>query len=127
MFAMLTKELQVEIDVLHRQGKGIREIARDAAVSRNTVRAVLRGDHDDQYGPRLPRPTKLDPYKEYVEDRLLRAGKETLRATVLLREIRAQGYVGGITQLKEHMRQFGRRRRSSRSCALRRRRVSNCR
>ena len=35
MFAMLTKELQVEIDVLHRQGKGkgIREIARDAGVS----------------------------------------------------------------------------------------------
>jgi hypothetical protein len=54
MFAMLTKELQVEIDVLHRQGKGIREIARDAGVSRNTVRAVLRGEHDGQYGPRMP-------------------------------------------------------------------------
>ncbi len=40
MFAMLTKELQVEIDVLHRQGKGIREIARDAGVSRNTVPSV---------------------------------------------------------------------------------------
>jgi transposase len=103
MFAMLTKELQVEIDVLHRQGQGIREIARAAGVSRNTVRAVLRGEHDGRYGPRAPRPTKLDPYKEYVEDRLLRAGKETLRATVLLREIRAQGYAGGITQLKEHL------------------------
>ena len=56
MFAMLTKELQVEIDVLHRQGKGIREIARDAGVSRNTVRAVLRGEHDGRYGPRVPRP-----------------------------------------------------------------------
>jgi transposase len=103
MFAMLTKELQVEIDVLHRQGQGIREIARAAGVSRNTVRAVLRGEHDGQYGPRSPRPTKLDPYKDYVEDRLLRAGKETLRATVLLREIRALGYAGGITQLKEHI------------------------
>jgi transposase len=57
MFAMLTKELQVEIDVLHRQGKGIREIARDAGVSRNTVRAVLRGEHDGRYGPREPRPS----------------------------------------------------------------------
>jgi transposase len=103
MFAMLTKELQVEIDVLHRQGKGIREIARDAGVSRNTVRAVLRGEHDGQYGPRLPRPSKLDPYKEYVRNRLSSAGKETLRATVLLCEIRAQGYAGGITQLKEHL------------------------
>jgi transposase len=60
MFAMLTKELQVEIDVLHRQGKGIRQIARDAGVSRNTVRAILRGKHDGQYGPRVPRPSKLD-------------------------------------------------------------------
>jgi transposase len=101
MFAMLTKELQVEIDVLHRQGRGIREIARDTGVSRNTVRAVLRGEHDDRYGPRAPRPTKLDPYKDYVRDRLASAGKETLRATVLLREIRALGYSGGITQLKE--------------------------
>ena len=103
MFAMLTKELQVEIDVLHRQGKGIREIARDAGVSRNTVRAVLRGEHDGRYGPRLPRPSKLDPFKDYLSDRLASAGKEPLRATVLLREIRAQGYAGGITQLKEHL------------------------
>jgi transposase len=101
---MLTKELQVEIEVLHRQGKGIREIAREAGVSRNTVRAVLRGDHDGQYGPRSARPSKLEPYKDYVRERLAGAGKETLRATVLLRELRAQGYAGGITQLKEHIR-----------------------
>ena len=94
----------MEIDVLHRQGKGIREIARDAGVSRNTVRAVLRGEHDGQYGPRAPRACKLDPYKDYLRDRLTRAGKETLRATVLLREIGAMGYRGGITQLKEHLR-----------------------
>ena len=93
----------MEIDVLHRQVKGICEIARDAGVSRNTVRAVLRGEHDGQYGPRAPRPSKLDPYKDYVRDRLASAGKEALRATVLLREIRAQGYAGGIMQLKEHL------------------------
>ena len=92
----------MEIDVLHRQGHGIREIARATGASRNTVRAVLRGEHDGQYGPRSPRATKLDTYKGYVENRLLSAGKETLRATVLLREIRAQGYAGGITQLKVH-------------------------
>jgi transposase len=63
VFAMITKELQVEIEVLHRQGKGIREIARAASVSRNTVRAVLRGSHDGHYGPRTPRPTKVDAYK----------------------------------------------------------------
>jgi len=81
----------VEIEVLHRQGKGIREIAREVGVARNTVRAVLRGEHDGSCGPRSPRPTKLEPYKEYLVDRLGRAGKATLQATVLLHEIRALG------------------------------------
>lgn len=75
----------MEIEVLHRQGKGIREIARAAGVSRNTVRAVLRGEHDGQYGPRAQRRTKLDPYKAHVLERLRSAGKAGLRATVLLR------------------------------------------
>ena len=93
----------MEIDVLHRQGKGIREIARDAGVSRNTVRAVLRGEHDGQYGPRLPRPSKLDPYKDYIGIVSRALAKETLCAQCFLREIRALGYTGGITQLKEHI------------------------
>ena len=94
----------MEIEVLHRQGLGIREVAREAGVSRNTVRAVLRGEHDGQYGPREPRPSKLEPYKAYIRERLAGAGKETIRATVLLRELKARGYSGGITQLKEHVR-----------------------
>jgi len=61
LFGILMKELQVEIDVLHRQGKGIREIAREMGVSRTTVRAVLRGEHGGGNGLRQPRPTKLDP------------------------------------------------------------------
>jgi transposase len=103
MFAMLNKEIQVEIEVLHRQGKGVREIARETGVARNTVRAILRGRHDGQYGPRSRRPSKLDEHKDYLRDRLERAGKVHLSATVLLREIRAAGYVGGITQLKEFL------------------------
>ncbi|MGZ3518596.1 MAG: IS21 family transposase [Vulcanimicrobiaceae bacterium] len=100
---MLIKEIQVEVEVLHRQGKGIREIARETGIARNTVRAVLRGQYDSRYGPREPRPTKLDQHKDYLRDRLERAGTVRLNATVLLREIRAQGYAGGITQLKEFL------------------------
>jgi transposase len=101
---MLTKENQVEIQVLHRQGKSIREIARETGASRNTVRAVLRGKADERYGPRLARPTNLDPHKEYLSARLKAAGEIRLSAVVLLREIRERGYVGGITQLKEYLR-----------------------
>jgi len=78
MFAMLMKEIQVEIEVLHRQGKGVREIARDTGVARNTVRAILRGQSDGQYGPRLARSSKLDAHKDYLRDRLERAGKTHL-------------------------------------------------
>ncbi len=100
---MLAKESQVEISVLYRQGKGIREIARATGLSRNTVRAVLRGEHDAVYGPRSPRPTKLSVHDEYLRARLSSAGDRGLAATVLLREIQERGYDGGITQLKLHL------------------------
>lgn len=101
---MLNKESQVEVQVLHRQGKGIRAIARLTGLSRNSVRAVLRGEHDGRYGPRKPSPTKLDPFKAILSARIDAAGAIVLPATVLLREIRAEGYTGGVTQLKEFVR-----------------------
>ena len=93
----------MEIKVLHRQGKGIREIARQTGLSRNTVRAVLRGWHDEVYGPRVPRPTKLGAYEEFLRERLSSAGDRGLAATVLMREIQERGYDGGISQLKLYL------------------------
>lgn len=60
MLAMPTKESQVEIEVLHRQGKSIREIARVTGLSRNTFRPVLRCEHNEPYGPRRH---QLGPYQ----------------------------------------------------------------
>lgn len=100
---MLTKESQVEITVLHRQGKGIREIVRLTGYSRNTVRQVLRGQSKDRYGPRKARATKLDPFTGYLQERVAAAHPDRIPATVLLREIRERGYTGGITQLRIHL------------------------
>jgi len=97
---MLTQEQCVEIRVLSRQGKSIRGIAKELGVSRNTVREHLRDPHPRRYGPRLPRVTKLDPYRAYLESRIAAAHPRWISATVLLREIREQGYRGGIDQLK---------------------------
>ena len=102
---MLTQENQVEIRVLARQGMGIRAIARELEVSRNTVRRVLRGQAPRRYGPRGPRATKLDGYKAYIGARVQAAGVLRLPAPVLLREIRKQGYEGSLTQLKVYLRQ----------------------
>jgi transposase len=65
-------ETVVEIKVLARQGKTIRQIARELGVSRNTVRRYLRKDTAVGYGPRDPRPTRLDSYQAYLLERIAR-------------------------------------------------------
>lgn len=97
---MLTQEQAVEIRVLARQGMGIREIARQMGCSRNTVKRYLRDVEAGRYGPRAPRPTKLDAFKPYVRARIEAACPHWIPAVVLLREIRERGYAGGLTQLK---------------------------
>src|SRR5579864_5446746 len=94
---MLVAEEAVEIRVLKRQGKSIREIARMLEVSRNTVRRYLRGGGLPQY-EREARPSKLD-----IEERVKAAAPDWIPATVLLRELRALGYAGGISILKDHL------------------------
>ena len=41
---MVGVEMALEIRVLHRHGKSIREIARETGVARNTVRRYLRDE-----------------------------------------------------------------------------------
>ncbi len=93
----------MEIRVMARQGKGIREIAREMSLSRNTVRKYVRDVGPPRYKARERRRTKLDPYKSYLTERVRQARPVWLPATVLLREIQAQGYGGGISQLKAYL------------------------
>ena len=97
---MVGSEGALEIRVLHRHGKSIREIAREIGVSRNTVRRYLRDDEAERYKPRRVRLTKLDPFKGYVIERLRAAAPERIPASVLLMELRERGYAGGYTMLK---------------------------
>ena len=99
---MLVAEEAVEIRVLRKQGKSIREIARMLAVSRNTVRRYLRGEGSTHY-EREARPGKLDHYKQYIAERVRAAAPEWIPAPVLLRELRALGYPGGVSILKDHL------------------------
>lgn len=67
---MLTQENAVEIRVLARQGMGIKEFAKELGTSRNTVREYLHNHAPVAYSPRERRPTKLDPYKVYLQERI---------------------------------------------------------
>ena len=77
-----------------------------SAVGRSTAGSrsgeLDRDVEDVRYGPRPPVPTKLDPYKAIIRDRL--EAYPELSSVRLLEEIRAAGYDGGYTQLKEYVR-----------------------
>ncbi|SAK49016.1 integrase catalytic subunit [Caballeronia pedi] len=90
----------MEIKVLAKRGTAVREIARQTGLSRNTVRRYLRDEQARRYKPREPRATKLDPFKDYLLERVAAARPHWIPATVLLRELQEAGYAGGISQLK---------------------------
>jgi len=91
------------------QGRTITAIAEQVGCDRRTIqRWVAAGalDHDPatvRYGPRPPRPTKLDPYTPLICERLTTYPE--LTAVRLFDEVRAAGYPGSLTQLKIFVRQ----------------------
>ena len=60
-----------------------------------------------RYGPRRPRPSKLDPFKGIINARL--AEYPELSAVRLYKEVRAAGYAGGYGQAKRYVREVRRR------------------
>lgn len=104
---MLTQELLVEIHVLHRQGNGIRAIAKKLNLSRNTVRRYLRDmTKTPAYSAREARPSKLEPFKPYLRERIEAAKPHWIPATVLYRELQERGYHGKEGIVKIYIRQF---------------------
>jgi len=92
------------IHKLKADGLNITQIARRTGLSRKTVRRHLkRGTSIPIYGPRAPRPSKLDPHKEYIRYKLEQHPE--LSAARLLREITERGYTGGLTLVKDFARQ----------------------
>lgn len=91
------------------EGLTKRAIAERLGISRKTVtRWIQRGDLDREldelprYKARPPVPRKLDPYRAIIVARL--EVYPRLSSVRLLEEIRAAGYDGGYTQLKEYVR-----------------------
>ena len=103
---MLILEQTVEIKILHKQGKSIRQIAKETGHSRNTVKKYLLNDEHPKYKIRAKMPSKLDDYKNYVEERINSARPHVIPVTVLLREIQKKGYQGKITILRDFVREL---------------------
>lgn len=97
----------MDIHVLHKQGLSIRAIARQLGLSRNTVKKWLRQpDKIPIYPERAQRASILEPFKDYLCERIQAARPHWIPATVLLREIEQQGYTGSISTVKNFIRPF---------------------
>lgn len=91
---MIGKEEWMEIRILSKQGKSIREIHRITGHSRTTIRKVLRSTAEPKYKEREKRPGKLDPFKGFLAERVKAALPHRLPSPVLTREIRSFGFTG---------------------------------
>src|SRR5690606_21953299 len=92
---LIAREARLRMKREVEDGVPIARVARKYGVSRQSVYNVLNAVSQEL---KVLRPSKLDPFKGYVADRL---AEFDLPATVLLREIQELGYAGGITILKE--------------------------
>lgn len=102
---MITFESRMEIHVLHKRGMSIRAIAKEFGISRNTVRRHLKADvAPPRYSPRPAVSSVLDDFRPYIQKRIHEAHPFRLPATVICREIREQGYQGGISILRQYIR-----------------------
>jgi transposase len=108
---MYGRERRVLLRHYLEQGLSKAEIARMLRVSRQTLYHWINGEQLDRdldngpvrYTPRPPVARKIDRYREMIQVRL--AEYPRLSATRLFEEVRAAGYGGGYTQLKEFVRE----------------------
>lgn len=106
---MLRVEIIKDIRIAHFvEGKGIREIARDFNVSRNTVRTVIRTGIVDQSYCRLDkhRP-KLGAFVERLVELLQEDESKPLkhrrRAQILFEQLQREGYAGGYDAIRRYV------------------------
>ncbi len=93
-------EAWTTIRYLHAQGKGVRAIAAELGIARNTVRAALR----DEQPARYQRPTRPNPQLTAYADAIRQmALEQQLIGSRILRELQALGYRGGKTALYTYL------------------------
>jgi transposase len=78
-----------------------RQIAERLGMARRTVRNVIAGRQPPP-APRKPRVTQLAPYEPFLKKELERV--PSMNAPAMLERLRARGYTGGISVLRDRMR-----------------------
>jgi len=95
-----------EIERLHKLGLGTRKIAPKVGVGRKVVRSLLQKlGHLKPPAPTRSKAavaaaSKLDPFRDLIKEKV----KKNLTNARILREIKEQGYQGGLTILADYTR-----------------------
>lgn len=85
---------------LKKKGVNITQIANELGRNRKTIRKWLNEDAPKAYTRTKTRPSKRDPYKDYIHRRV---EEGCFNGSVILYEIRALSYTGGGTILRTFM------------------------
>lgn len=88
------------IKEMHQRGMNITQISNELGRDRKTIRKWLEEEQPGKYSRSVKRPSKLDPFKKYIRERM---EEGCLNATVLYDEIKAKGYTGKTTMLRLFM------------------------
>ena len=89
------------IQEMKQRGMSITSIAKELGRDRKTIRRWLQEGVPGFYRRTVEKPEKLASFKGYISQRM---EEGCLNAVVILDEIRAAGYTGGITILRDFMR-----------------------
>jgi transposase len=108
---MNSERLNTIFRLHHGENWSIRRIARHLRMSRTTVARYLR----EPARPRsvVHRASKLDPYKPAIDDWITQNPR--VSAVVIAQRLRPAGYTGGLSILKNHLRQIRPARRPARA------------
>jgi transposase len=85
----------------YRNGVSISQIAREEGLDRKTVRKLVRAQSPPKYERQPSGQSKLDPYKQYIRDRLK---QYPLKARKVFEEIQEQGFTGSYSLVKRFTR-----------------------
>lgn len=100
---MVRPDIWHEAKLLSQEGLSVSAIARKFSLDRKTVRKLLALEQPPVYPkkPTLKRSSQLDAYKDFINQRF---DDGVTNAVKLLREVRAHGYQGEISILRDFLR-----------------------
>ncbi|WP_211593487.1 ISL3 family transposase [Microbispora sp. H10836] len=102
--AVRTRERHAVVHALLKQGHGVREIARQLNLGRNTIRRFARAGNPEDllvHTGTGQRPKALDAYDDYLRKRWTQG---CTNAELLCRELRNHGYRGSSTAVRQYVR-----------------------